>query len=1455
MGLVQAVLFFFVKQFTYSLTGGLYYEHAAYLFINVIHILFYTFFILFPLFFILVFGFGNIFAEIIYSCCILLFFGVIKIFNVYFHEYFDSHSKQEKITAKTTTTAPTTSTVNNIHSNDNNNNPTTTDPPRNDDHLNNHANTITIEEVEEKPISYENKNSTTNGPTTTAIASSSEEQQQQQPQTEDIQNISISIVDSQENNTLSSSNNNSTTREQQQQNSSSPQVVVGIVPQLDGPSDDHEDESSSSKSSSSSSGTNIPVHVHHTTTTTTTRAAHETTVSGETETLPTNNGSSNSHSQQDQEPSSSSGHEANASPKIPEMRTFVFEFVDEFGDIQSYEMSVTLEEYERLMREKKKNSRATSPTSTPVANTAENGEGASRTSITPPQHLSRIPAATASSSQQKDTSSDYKISIFGKSYHVFFDRRTLEYLFDRDHNPRVEVLAVPLIAFGVAWMGLRLTALLDRNWASIVFMILAIAQSHFSLIKSPKPEANSPFHFSRGSNYTRSFYVLFFGTIALICHAISRVSDPFVVIYGLNINFGLIFLSVKDIATFIIMCFPIIFLFGVLPQPMSFIFVFCEQIHMHMFGGSGSISLYGLLFQLFSSLVTVGILIGVGYTSALNLTWTSDYYSAFYSGVLVSGCYILSRMPSNHRFYTSIFEDVFALYWDNYIPSKIRKQQKTKDEIRERKNKELELNISNVNPILRIVKDLAIAVVLFIVAFVPQLWDAFQRGNPYLLYVLTALNVFIGILCYYIYPHLSKHHPFTIFRYPLLSKNQPSVKFLGKQKWIWYELVFYILQWTEHVFYVVIILSSISSTVFHLQTKCHAGVALTIASICAVKLMRCTFSDPTRLTSALFFSVIISHVDAFNISEGLLVDFFVFTYIMPKMAEIGRKLQFICIYSTPLSWSSGLYIIMQPLGIPFSQFFFVQLIYSVISNAPMYPLIGGALWFLGYSRAAKFFEKDYRTSRKDVTNQTLGQTLEGGGLDQHTVDNLNSIFYEHLVNALRERFPEIIRKGQVGPIQQGDIFIFINDNLTAIVHIIEVGNGVFSFQIRGLEFKGTICQEEEQRNLLSRINRDEEAMFDAWCEDGCSPYAPKLELLSIKDIITLRWHSWEVVQTGIKLKTYNMLENKVDNLMSSNDERKAVVTLYVRSVLYYVIQSDQLDRWIQADHSFCPHIDKIGNQKKMDFDPLFTSKFDIDFDASGMGGVSYTKFIEKHHDFMNYFIEDRKKSRNGLNYNEEQVERIRKLCFLASLTARRALASHDGTTSAHSLRTFIQKVHTLFVGDYRITSTNDEWVFNDISILDHCIKPAICMALRLYQARFAAEEVDAPEVFCNLIKDDYKDLVIAHEGDPKWRESIMADQSELFSLRKKVLDKGAIDYFILMLEMREIEFSIVKLNKEGVRGLWASQQHELVYLGVEQPERASIQNMSHTLRNICNSSMDIPIGYPVMVSSVTTAYW
>lgn len=55
----------------------------------------------------------------------------------------------------------------------------------------------------------------------------------------------------------------------------------------------------------------------------------------------------------------------------------------------------------------------------------------------------------------------------------------------------------------------------------------------------------------------------------------------------------------------------------------------------------------------------------------------------------------------------------------------------------------------------------------------------------------------------------------------------------------------------------------------------------------------------------------------------------------------------------------------------------------------------------------------------------------------------------------------------------------------------------------------------------------------------------------------------------------------------------------------------------------------------------------------------------------------------------------------------------------------------------------------------------------------------------------------------------------------------------------------LQINKECVRGLWAGQQQELVFLRNRNPERGSIQNSKQALRNMVNSSCDQPLGYPM----------
>jgi len=87
-----------------------------------------------------------------------------------------------------------------------------------------------------------------------------------------------------------------------------------------------------------------------------------------------------------------------------------------------------------------------------------------------------------------------------------------------------------------------------------------------------------------------------------------------------------------------------------------------------------------------------------------------------------------------------------------------------------------------------------------------------------------------------------------------------------------------------------------------------------------------------------------------------------------------------------------------------------------------------------------------------------------------------------------------------------------------------------------------------------------------------------------------------------------------------------------------------------------------------------------------------------------------------------------------------------------------------------------------------------------------------------------------------------------------VLDDGIDEYKVIMLNKRYLSFRVIKMNRECVRGLWAGQQQELVYLRNRNPERGSIQNAKQALRNIINSSCDQPIGYPIYVSPLTTSY-
>lgn len=78
--------------------------------------------------------------------------------------------------------------------------------------------------------------------------------------------------------------------------------------------------------------------------------------------------------------------------------------------------------------------------------------------------------------------------------------------------------------------------------------------------------------------------------------------------------------------------------------------------------------------------------------------------------------------------------------------------------------------------------------------------------------------------------------------------------------------------------------------------------------------------------------------------------------------------------------------------------------------------------------------------------------------------NLNSIFYEYLTRSLQHSLCGDLMLGRWGNYSAGDCFILASDYLNALVHLVEIGNGLVTFQLRGLEFRGAaVIQKDEAR--------------------------------------------------------------------------------------------------------------------------------------------------------------------------------------------------------------------------------------------------------------------------------------------------------------------------------------------------------------------------------------------------------
>ncbi|KAB0384483.1 hypothetical protein FD755_006400, partial [Muntiacus reevesi] len=362
----------------------------------------------------------------------------------------------------------------------------------------------------------------------------------------------------------------------------------------------------------------------------------------------------------------------------------------------------------------------------------------------------------------------------------------------------------------------------------------------------------------------------------------------------------------------------------------------------------------------------------------------------------------------------------------------------------------------------------------------------------------------------------------------------------------------------------------------------------------------------------------------------------------------------------------------------------------------------------------------------------------------------------------------------------------------------------------------TYCQ---QREVEAITEGDEDDRGCCCCKPGHLPH-----LLSCNAAFNLRWLTWEITRTQYILEGYSIMDNNAATMLQVFDLRRILIRYYIKSIIYYMVTSPKLSSWIKNE-SLLKSLQPFAKWHYIERDlAMFNMNIDDDY-VPCLQGITRASYCNVYLEWIQYCAQKRQEVGKGGGAGGVEC----------------------------NLDSFLYGLHALFKGDFRITA-RDEWVFADIDLLHKVVVPALRMSLKLHQDQFTCpDEYEDPAVLYEAIQSFEKKVVICHEGDPAWRGAVLANKEELLTLRH-VVDEGTDEYKVLMLHRSFLSFKVIKVNRECVRGLWAGQQQELIFLRNRNPERGSIQNNKQVLRNLINSSCDQPLGYPMYVSPLTTSY-
>ncbi len=394
---------------------------------------------------------------------------------------------------------------------------------------------------------------------------------------------------------------------------------------------------------------------------------------------------------------------------------------------------------------------------------------------------------------------------------IRYDRLNLIALLDRTKSIKGAFASV-ILAVMVAAICATLLARGVFHDLGILLFCFVVASCQYSLIKSVQPDASSPTHgYNPTVVFSRPVYFVICGALAILLDDKVRSfvdgTNATGSFYGFVFDSAYVTEKARDGLLMFILCFPVIFSLGLLPQVNTFGTYALEQIDMHLFGGTAATGLWSAIYAVARSSAAVLALFGFCYAGLKEKSQSSQHilFSVF-CGLLVAVSYHLSRSSSDPSVVWELVKSNFALSPEEDVPedaskrtseenqskteekkkkdkkgksrspgtakSKKKKKKTENEDAQKRDDEELTdpLPAKLADTVSRRFKsDLVISVIFGVLAFAVHCSTIFTAAEPIFGMAMWIAVGTAGFYLHYLLPHFRKQMPWKCFAHPFFQ--------------------------------------------------------------------------------------------------------------------------------------------------------------------------------------------------------------------------------------------------------------------------------------------------------------------------------------------------------------------------------------------------------------------------------------------------------------------------------------------------------------------------------------------------------------------------------------------------------------------------------------------------------------------------------------------------------------